>query len=320
MEAGSQSIGREALIGNLATAFGVDEQKAGAAVDALSDAVKVRIERSMLSRGGVADVVSLVTAPSAGRVLADARSDPSALASPAVAAAGNGILDVLIGNKHVSRGIAARAAKSAGLDAATAEKMLPVVASLVVGRLQQQSAPALAKLVSEVPGLVGAGGSPLPMPGDRIPPIGPDRGPDRESDDTAPPSMPSSAPSSRPPAGSGGTIDGGSPLPIPGDHIPGVGRGGRAERYPTPDPNDDQGPGSDDGDQGNPYQRLPDIVRRGGPQVPGGGGSLEDVIRSIIGSLLGSNRGVIGTMIQLFLIRWIASFIRGILSRTLGGR
>jgi hypothetical protein len=61
---------------------------------------------------------------------------------------------------------------------------------------------------------------------------------------------------------------------------------------------------------------LPDIIRRGGQQVPGGGGgSLEDIIRSIFGKVLGSNRGVIGTMIQLFLIRWLASLARRILSR-----
>ena len=37
-----------------------------------------------------------------------------------------------------------------------------------------------------------------------------------------------------------------------------------------------------------------------------GGGSLDEIIRSIFGNLLGRNRGVIGTMIQLFLIRWLA--------------
>src|SRR3546814_4748291 len=54
----------------------------------------------------------------------------------------------------------------------------------------------------------------------------------------------------------------------------------------------------------NPYSRLPDIVRRGGQRVPGpDGGSLENIIRSILGNLLGSNSGVIGTMIKLFLVR-----------------
>src|SRR6185312_3965641 len=99
----------------------------------------------------------------------------------------------------------------------------------------------------------------------------------------------------------GKPIDAGQPLPIPPDNIPGI---GRSRQYQEPN---------------NPYDRLPDIVRRGGQQVPGGG-SLEDIIRSIFGSVLGSNRGVIGTMIQLFLIRWLASLARRILSRVLGGR
>ena len=59
--------------------------------------------------------------------------------------------------------------------------------------------------------------------------------------------------------------------------------------------------------------------RGGGPQVPGGG-SLDKIIRSIFGNLLGRNRGVIGTMIQLFLIRWLASLARRILTRVLRSR
>ena len=236
------------LIANLASAFGIDEQNADTAVEALDRELRARIERNMLSRGGVADVLSLVTQPAA----ASALSEPRDLASPNLAENGNHILDVLIGNKHISRGIAARAASEARLDPGTVEKLLPVVASLMIGQLQRQSQPELEKLVQNVPGLVSAGGS---------------------------------------------------PLPLPGDDIPGIGR--ESQRSPMPQ---------------NPYERLPDIVRRGGgPQVPGGG-SLEEVIRSIFGNLLGGNRGVIGTMIQLFLIRWLASIARRILSRTLTNR
>ena len=207
---------------------------------------------------------------------------------------GNHILDVLIGNKHVSRKIAARTASRSGLDGSTVEKMLPAVASLLIAELQRQSQPALEKVVSNVPGLVSAGGSPLPLPGDTLPPAGSSRdwtsGNERPTPRTSP----------------GGPIDPGQPLPIPGDNIPGLGRK-PTRQYPEPDDDD-------------PYQRLPDIIRRGGQQVPGGGGSLEDIIRSIFGKVLGSNRGVIGTMIQLFLIRWLASLARRALSRVFAGR
>ena len=278
-------------VNKVASAFGVDDQAASAAVQGLVGELKARIERTMLSRGGVADVAALVTKPSAGAAL----SNGTNLADPSVATQGNGILDVLIGNKHISRGIAARVASQSGLDTPTVEHMLPAIASVLIGELQRQSAPALQKLARDVPGLVSAGGSPLSLPeglpSANTPPV-----------DSDPPPRPNGvSPSPR------GPVDAGGPLPVPGDNIPGLGRSRAPQREPDPEPD-------------NPYQRLPDIVRRGGGPSTPDGGSLEDIIRSIFGSLLGSNRGVIGTMIQLFLVRWIASFIRRMLGGAIGGR
>lgn len=278
------------LISNVASAFGIDEQKAAEAVQLLTDELSARIQRAMLSRGGVADVVSLVTAPAAQRAL----TRPDALATSGVAADGDDILEVLIGSKHVSRGIALRTARMTGLDPITVQKLLPVVANLLVGELQRQSGPAIAKVAGSLPGFGGAGGSPLPLPGDIFPP----RGSSSNSSSDLPSGPASSA--------SRGPIDAGNPLPVPGDTIPGV---GRRNRYPQP--------GQDD----NPYSRLPDIVRRGGERVPGpDGGSLESVIRSILGNLLGSNSGVVGTMIKLFLVRWIVSLVRRVLAGALSRR
>jgi hypothetical protein len=288
------------LIANVATTFGLDEQKADAAVRNLTDELGARIQRAMLSRGGVANVVSLVTAPGAQQAL----SNPGALASSDVTDDGNQILDVLLGSKHVSRGIAARTASMTGVDASTIQKMLPVVANLLVGELQKQSGPAIAKVAGNIPGFSGAGGSPLPMPGDSFPPARTDNSPTYQPSDGAP-----SGPLR-------GPTDVGNPLPIPGDDIPGIGRRNRYQR-----PDQDQDPDQDDN---NPYSRLPDIVRRGGQRVPGpdggDGGSLENIIRTILGNLLGSNSGVIGTMIKLFLVRWIVSLIRRVLGGTIGGR
>lgn len=259
-----QSPEGQRLISQVAQAFHIEDDKAGTAVRMLADELNARIQRSMLSRGGVAEVANLVTNPAAGQAL----SDPHGLASPPAVEAGNHILDVLIGNKHISRKIAGRTASRSNIDADAAEKLLPAVASLVIGELQRQSQPALQNLLRKAPGL--AEGNPLST-----------------GEDTA----------RRP-------IDAGQPLPIPGDNIPGIGRSSHDE-YPK---------------QQNPYERLPDIVRRGGQQVPGDDGSLENIIRSIFGSVLGSNRGVIGTMIQLFLIRWLASLARRLFSSVLARR
>lgn len=289
------------LVAKVAAAFGIDEQKADAAIQSLGNELNLRIQRAMLSRGGVADIASLVTAPGAQAALAN----PESLASSDVADNGNQVLDVLTGSKHASRGIAARTASSTGLDADTVEKLLPVVANLLIGELQRQSGPAIAKAVGSIPGFSGAGGSPLPLPGDTFPPSVPS-----DSRGTASDYQPSggNAPISPP----RGPTDVGNPLPVPGDNIPGV---GRRNRYQEPDP------GQDDQQDNNPYSRLPDIVRRGGQRVPGpDGGSLEDVIRSILGNLLGSNSGVIGTMIKLFLVRWIVSLLSRVLGGVLGRR
>jgi hypothetical protein len=289
IEARLNGAENQQTIGNIATAFSIDQQQAASAVSSLVDNLKARLRRNMLSRGGIADVLSLVTRPP----LAQDLSEPTTLASAAVAEQGNRILDVLIGNKHVSRGIAASAASQAGLDEGTVEKMLPVVASLLIADLQRQAQPALENLVRNVPGLVSAGGSPLPLPGDVFPPAS-------ASDGAAPAYVPAGSGTRTAPLG---PIDAGRPLPLPGDNIPGLGRA------PAPQPGTEPP---------SPYDRLPDIVRRGGPQVPGDG-SLADVIRSILGNLLGSgNRGVIGTMIELFIIRWLASIARRVLSRISG--
>lgn len=282
------------LISNIASAFGIDRQKADEAVQLLTDELSARVQRAMLSRGGVADVVSLVTAPAAQRAL----THPDALTSSGVAADGDDILDVLIGSKHVSRGIAQRTARMTGLDPITVKKLLPVVANLLVGELQRQSGPAIAKVAGRLSGFGGAGGSALPLPGDIFMPRG-----------SSANSVPDDLPSSGPPFGAPrGPIDAGNPLPLPGDTIPGV---GRRNRYREPEPDQDD----------NPYSRLPDIIRRGGERVPGpNGGSLESVIRSILGNLLGSNSGVVGTMIKLFLVRWIVSLVRRVLAGTISRR
>ncbi len=272
-----------AMLKNLATAFGVDPNKAEAAVSVMTEALSQRIERNTLSRGGLADVVDLLTRSDASRIL----NDPQSLAAPRTEAAGNHVLDVLIGDKHISRGIAQRAARQSGLDETVLKKMLPTVAEAMIGGLQKETEGIFADRLKGVQGLRSAGGSPLSLPGDDMPPVDVER----------------PAPRFPQPGGSGGiggTV-GGSPLPVPGDNIPGVGRNGG-------------------GGTGGGFDNLPDIIRRGGTQVPGGG-DIGDVIRSILGSLLGFQpRGVFGWILALIFSRWFRGIVGGLLRRIFMGR
>ena len=275
-----------AVIKNLATAFGVDPDRATPAIELMFQALTDRIERNTLSRGGVADVVDLLGKPNIGRAL----SDPQGLASPQVANAGNTVLDVLYGSKHASRGIAAHAAARTGLNEDVAKRMLPVVASLLIGVLQSK---AQGQISERFGGLAAISGRrPLPLPGE--PPL---NIPDNATGDFDL-DLPKAS------GGSGGgmggaTVGSGSPLPIPGDDIPGI---------------NDETPSR--------FPQLPDVIRRGGTQVPGpSGGSLEDIIRSILGNLLGfKNGGVLSWIVNLLLSKWFLGFVMRIVRRMLTGR
>jgi hypothetical protein len=303
----------KAALGNLAAAFGLDRATAEKAAASLATALSQKIERNTLSRGGVADVVDLIGNPHIQTALNRGQD----LASPDVADAGNDILDVLTGSKHISRGIAARTASEIGISEDVAKKMLPVVASLLVGGLQRQTLPELSRLMRNVPDLknlapnlaMSRNGSPLPLPGE-VPmdsgasggrgSIGGSWGRDDTAESEPAPQRQAQSRPSRP-------ISGGGPLPIPGDNIPGMGRGRGGQQ--------DDG---QDNPQDSPYDNLPDVIRRGGIEVPGGG-TLENVIRTILGGLLGfKNRGILGSLLQLFLINFLPRILKGIFGRVLG--
>lgn len=278
-----ESVLREAHGGaaltNLASSFGIAPDKAEAAARSMLSDLAARVERKSLSYDGLADLMKLLGDADAGRALAD----PSSLKSANITSAGNGILDVLTGSKHVSRGIAGRAASVAGIDASVAEKILPVVASLLTGGLQKETQSLFAERFKNV----DAFKSPLPLPGE----TGPDGG-DWQVE------LPQ--PSGGAGAGIGRTVAGQRPLPIPGDTIPGV---GQRNRYDDVSDVIRRGGQAEGGSRSGPIQ------------IPSGG-TTGGIIRSILGSLLGfGNRGILASLFQLFLIRVLPALLRRMFSR-----
>lgn len=63
---------------------------------------------------------------------------PDSLTRPETVQDGNNILGHLLGSKDESRQLASRAAASTGIDAGILRKMLPIVASMVMGGLSKQ--------------------------------------------------------------------------------------------------------------------------------------------------------------------------------------
>jgi hypothetical protein len=323
------------LVGNLARQFGLTPEQANAILEAVLPQLSAGIERNTLSRGGLADLVEALGHGHHARTL----DDPRALSDPATITDGNDILGHIVGTKDASRAIAARAAASTGISEAIIKMLLPMLASILMGGMSKGVGGGLGDILGKMGGgspggSAGGGGMTWPQQ-PRSMPQRPSGGgfdlpqstsgtgmgipmPDgqRQTDGGSTggwgngtsgsgggfgiPGLPPAPTGSRPSVGRSG----GSPLPLPGEQVPGM-------------------PGNAD----NPFGDLSDIIRRGGNRgggasIPGmGGGGLWSIIRSLIGGALGfQNRGVMGWILNLIIMRFAWPLLRAIVGKMLIGR
>lgn len=293
-----------AAAASLARSAGIDQATAERALQALLPRLTQRMERNTLSRGGLADLVSMLGSEDRSAYL----SDPSVIGSPAMREDGNAILEQILGSKNDSRKLADRAARETGISDSVLKQLLPMVAAMAMGGLAKEAGGPLDALVKAF----GLGGEPLPLPGQP----NASRGGGGASGDYGG-SARSSAPQ-RPPLPKGQ-----SPLPIPGDDLPGLGRRGGSGSNPLDDLSDILRRGSG--------RQMPRIPRDTGGRIdmPGGGGQIElpqsagglwGLIRSILGSVLGfESKGFLSWLIRLIVLRWGVGFIKRLLTRILSG-
>lgn len=308
-----QQAVRSGALDSTARAFGIDQRQLQAILDTVLPALTQRMEANTLSRGGVADLLAEAGRPE-HRALLD---DPSLAAAPWAASAGVGALDTVFGDKAKSRALAARAAANSGVSQDLIQKLLPILASLVMGAIAKGSQGGLGDIMKRLPDLGGLGGQGS-QPG----------GGQRGRTAQAPTPRTTQVPVERGPLGgpaTGGPMAGGpvadapygqgSPLPLPGEAPRGGGYGfpgmdGPGRDGPLSGPGSTSGPG--------PYGDLPDIIRRGGQQVDGG--PLSGMVRNILGSLLGfQSKGVMGWIIRFLVVRYgwgiLKSILGGVLKR-----
>ena len=280
----------------MSKAEGLDADQVQAAIAAVTPLLVQGIERNTLSRGGLADLVSAMGDGHHEAYL----QHPELIGSPAMIADGNNILGHILGGPEQSRRLASRAAATSGLSEGLLKQLLPIIAAILMGALSKQTKGGLGDILSKLPGGLPGSGTPVPRGGDsdgglgdigdilkKIPgmPGGQAPQPQRRTSPKSAPANPR-------------TSAGGSPLPLPGDHISGI----------------------DDGPRNNPYGDLSDIIR-GGAGAQAGGGSLGKIVRDILGGVLGfQSRGLIGWLVRLIVMRWGWGFIRSILGRFLGRR
>ena len=135
-------------LGAIGEQFGLDESQTTAAVQELAPVIAAGLRRNMAQ--SPENVVSLVQALQNGNH--EQYLDSSdAVQFGNVAKDGNAILGHIFGSKEVSREVAMRAAGSSGIGSSIMKKLLPVIASMVIGSLTK-------KMTGRAPAPRGGGG------------------------------------------------------------------------------------------------------------------------------------------------------------------
>ena len=131
----------------IASQTGVGEADARSALEHLAPAISRGLQRNIGAEGGLESLLRALQSGNHGRYL----DDPGQLGN--AVDDGNNILGHVFGSKDVSRGVANQVSQQTGIGADLLKRMLPLIASLVMGALAKNAAG-------------GFGGQPQPRSGD----------------------------------------------------------------------------------------------------------------------------------------------------------
>lgn len=120
----------------MARQFGLNQNQVQSAVEALLPAFSIGLKRNAANPMDMGNLLQTL----AGGGYANSFNNAASAFNPAGTQAGNDILGQLFGSKDVSRAIAAQAAKATGIGQSVLQQMLPAVASMMAGGMQQQMA------------------------------------------------------------------------------------------------------------------------------------------------------------------------------------
>lgn len=123
--------GNSNAISEFANNFGVNDSQAKDAISSLAKSLSRGLGQNTQDERGMGGLFDALNSGNHSRYL----DDPSLLGRKETTNAGNDILGHIFGNKDVSRYVTKRASKDTGLSGTLLKKMLPVVASMVMGAL-----------------------------------------------------------------------------------------------------------------------------------------------------------------------------------------
>jgi hypothetical protein len=114
--------------------FGLDEAQTRAALDALTPVVAAGVRRNAQSPEGLQDILSSVLTGGRARAL----EDEDAIRYENAKAPGDEILGQIFGSKDVSREVTQQLSATSGIGGAVLKKLLPIVASIVMGQVAKK--------------------------------------------------------------------------------------------------------------------------------------------------------------------------------------
>lgn len=130
------NAGNGAAVRQLGSKLGLDETQTATALAALVPALSAGLRQNMQTPDGLSGLVGALSGGNHQRYI----DDPEILGDTATVAEGNGILGHVLGSKDISRQVAAEAGAQTGLGAEVMKRMLPLVATMVMGAMSRQAA------------------------------------------------------------------------------------------------------------------------------------------------------------------------------------
>lgn len=114
--------------------FGLNEEQTGSALGQLVPVLMAGLQKNA-QQGGIDGLMSALQGGSHARYL----DEPETLGQESTTQDGNAILGHILGSKDVSRAVASQASAQTGIGADVLKKMLPIVATMVMGGLSKQT-------------------------------------------------------------------------------------------------------------------------------------------------------------------------------------
>jgi hypothetical protein len=153
----------DGIVNQIGQQFGLNQSQATSAITALLPALAAGLNHHASSQSGLDALLGALGSGQHQQYVDDAQS----LGRAETIDDGNGILGHVFGNKEVSRQVANQAAAQSGIGADVLKKMLPILATVLMGALAkgQLGGAGTQPGYTQGPGAQGGGGSILDMLG-----------------------------------------------------------------------------------------------------------------------------------------------------------